>query len=65
MNGIAAGISENNQTAILAESHVHPNAIPFISSILVIKALKDGLTRMKGMKGIIENKQMLGPAHAH
>jgi hypothetical protein len=65
MNGIATGISENDQTAILAENHVYPNAIPFISFILVINAIKDGLTRMNGMKGIKAKKQILGPAYAH
>jgi len=65
MNGIAPGSSESSRTAVMADSFVHPKAIPFNPFILARKELKDELTGMEGLKGIKEEKKMLGPAYAH
>jgi hypothetical protein len=57
MNRISTGMLADNNTIVLAWDYVDPCPIPFIPFILVLKNIKDELTRMKGMKGINANMQ--------
>ena len=62
MTMTATRVSESSRTAVMADNFVHPKAIPFIPFILVIKALKDELT---GMEGIKAKTHIASSAHAH